>query len=186
MKFPFKLQFRDMERSDKLYNLVWDHVEQLEKFYDRIVSCEVVLSAPHKHKKHGLIYHVQIRLFVPGEDIFINYEPEINGAHKEAHVAIRDAFDAARRKLEDLIRRERGIVKEKAPMAEGKVSRLFPNEHCGFLLTPDQREIYFHENAVLYEDFEKLGIGDKVRFAEEMGEKGPQASSLAKISGLLS
>lgn len=181
MKFPFKIQFRDIERSDKIYNAVWDHVDKLERFYDRIVSCEVVISAPHQHRQHGLIYHVQIRLYVPGEDIFINNEPELNGAHKDVFVAIRDAFDAAQRKLEDLIRRERAMVKTKVGPLEGKVVRLFPNEHCGFILTADRREVYFHENAVLNNSFSELGVGDRVRFSEEMGENGPQATSMAVV-----
>lgn len=183
MKFPFKLQFREIERNERIYNSVWDHADKLERIYDRIVSCEVVVSAPHRHKKNGLIYHIQIRLYVPGEDIFINSEPEKDGAHKNVYVAIRDAFDAAQRKLEDLVRRERAFVKAKVVPLEGKVARLFPNEHCGFIVSKDQRELYFHENSVLDSAFDQLKIGDRVRFSEEMGENGPQVTSMQVAGG---
>ncbi|MEY4615163.1 MAG: hypothetical protein RJB66_123 [Pseudomonadota bacterium] len=183
MKFPFKLQFRDIEKDERIYNVIWDHVDKLERIYQRIVSCEVTVAAPHRHKMNGLIYHIQIRLYVPGDDIFITTETEKNGAHKDVHVAIRDAFDAAQRKLEDLVRKERAFVKVKVGPSEGKVLRLFPNEHCGFILSHDQRELYFHENSVLNADFERLKIGDKVRFSEEMGEKGPQVTSMQKAGG---
>jgi cold shock CspA family protein/ribosome-associated translation inhibitor RaiA len=180
MKFPFKLQFRDIARDERIYNAVWDHVDKLERIYQRIVSCEVTVAAPHRHKKGGVIYHIQIRLYVPGEDIFVTTEPERDGAHKDVYVAIRDAFDSAQRKLEDLVRRERSFVKVKVSPSEGKVIRIFPNEHCGFILSQDQREIYFHENSVLNNNFDRLKIGDRVRFSEEMGEKGPQVTSLQK------
>ncbi len=181
MKFPFRIQFRDVEKSDVVYNDIWDHADKLEKFYDRIVSCEVIVSAPHQSKKEGIIYHVQIRLHVPSKDIFINNEREKNGAHADIHVAIRDAFDAAKRKLEDVIRIERGIVKSRNVPLHAKVVRLFPNEKYGFILTGDNREIYFHENSVLDHEFGELKVGDEVRFSEEMGEKGPQVTSMSRV-----
>jgi len=62
------------------------------------------------------------------------------------------------------------------------VVRLFPNARYGFLKTPDGREIYFHRNSVLHDDFERLAIGTEVRFDEEEGDKGPQASSVQVVN----
>jgi cold shock CspA family protein len=94
-------------------------------------------------------------------------------------VAIRDAFDAARRRLEDYARKQRGDVKvyEQLPLAQ--VQKIFPQQGYGFLETTDGREIYFHRNSVLHPGFDGLAIGTKVRFAEELGQEGPQASSVA-------
>jgi ribosomal subunit interface protein len=167
-----------MESSDFVYNDIWDHAEKLERFFDRIISCQAVVSAPHRRRHQGKIYHVQVRLYVPGEDTFVNTEPEKNAAHEDVYVAIRDAFDAVRRKLEDHVRQMRGLKKETYGPALGKVARLFANEDYGFLVTQDNREIYFHKNSVLNHAFERLKIGDEVRFSEEMGEKGPQATSM--------
>lgn len=107
MDFPLQVQFRGMDRSDFVYNDVFDHAEKLGKFYDRIVSFHVVVALPHKHHRNGKKYHVEIRLHVPQGDIIVNSEAEKDGAHEDVYIAIRDAFAAARRRLEDHIRRKR-------------------------------------------------------------------------------
>ncbi len=62
------------------------------------------------------------------------------------------------------------------------ISNLCPDEDYGTIETPDGREIYFHRNSVLNADFDKLEKGARVHFTEELGEKGPMASS-ARIEG---
>jgi ribosomal subunit interface protein len=113
MKFPMQIQFKNMESSDFVYNDIWEHAENLEKFFDRIISGRVVVSTPHRSRHQGKIYHVDIRLHVPGEDIIVNSEPEKNSAHEDVYVAIRDAFARARRLLEEHVDKMRGDVKEK-------------------------------------------------------------------------
>ncbi|MGE4131979.1 MAG: HPF/RaiA family ribosome-associated protein [Bdellovibrionales bacterium] len=181
MKFPLQVQFRGMAESDFVYNDIWDHAEKLEKFFDRIVSCHVVVSAPHRHRHQGKIYHLQIRIHVPDGNLFVTTEPEKNNAHEDVYVAIRDAFDSVRRQLEDYIRRKRGFVKANERESVGKVEKLFPNEDYGFIVTRDNRELYFHKNSVLNQEFGQLRVGDEVRFSEEMGEKGPQVTSMTCV-----
>jgi cold shock CspA family protein len=181
MKFPLQIQFRDMEKSDFIYNDIWDHAEKLERFFDRITSCKVIVSAPHRHHHQGKIYHIQISLDLPGGDIFVSTDPEKNHAHEDAYVAVRDAFDATRRRLEDVVRQERGFVKERNLPSHAKVIRILYNDGYGFISTSDNREIYFHENSVLDQEFGSLKVGDEVRFSEEMGEKGPQVTSMKKV-----
>ena len=53
----------------------------------------------------------------------------------------------------------------------------------GFLTSDDGREIYFHKNSVSAGAFPRLKIGTTVRFAEEAGEKGPQASTVRFCRG---
>lgn len=96
-------------------------------------------------------------------------------------LAIRDAFDAARRKLQDYARRERGVVKVHEGSPHGRVSKVFPEEGFGFLETHDGREIYFHEHSVLESGFAGLKVGTEVHFVEEAGEKGPQASTVMPV-----
>lgn len=94
----------------------------------------------------------------------------------------RHCGSSAARQLEDYVRRQRGDVKSHARTPHGKVSKLLPSEDYGFLTTPDGREIYFHRNSVLNEAFDKLEIGTEVSFAEEEGNRGPQASTV-KLAG---
>ena len=62
-----------------------------------------------------------------------------------------------------------------------RITALFPDKGYGFLTSPEGYDVYFHENSVVNKDFKKLEIGMEVRFAEEMGEKGPQASSVVVL-----
>lgn len=117
MDFPIQIQFRDIEESDFIYNDIYQHVEKLQRFHERIVSCHVTISAPHRHSHKGHIYHVQIRMHVPGGDVFVNTDSENNRAHEDAYVAIRDAFEAARRQLEDFTDQQRGHTKNKSEKA---------------------------------------------------------------------
>ncbi len=181
MNFPLNIQFRDMDESDFVSDAVWNHAEKLERFFDRIMSCHVIVSAPHHHRHQGKIYHVDVRMHVAGGDIFVTTEPEQNAAHEDVYVAIRDAFDAVKRRLEDFVRVRRGLVKDRHPEAHGKVIKLFPDDGYGFINASDNREIYFHENSVLNHEFDKLRIGDEVRFSEEIGEKGPQVTSMSRL-----
>ena len=64
--------------------------------------------------------------------------------------------------------------------ARGKVARLFSEAGYGFLTADDGHEVYFHRNSVLADEFDLLETGDEVKFTEEPGEKGPQASSLER------
>ena len=96
-------------------------------------------------------------------------------------MALRDAFDAARRQLQDYARRQRADTKVHVEPPHGRVSKLLPD--YGFLTTPDGREIYFHRNSVLGDAFETLAIDTPVRFVEEEGDKGPQASTVRIVDG---
>ncbi len=100
---------------------------------------------------------------------------------EDIKVAIRDSFSAARRKLEDFARKQRGDVKHHEETPQASITSLFPELGYGFLTTPQNMEVYFHENSVVNSDFNRLKVGMKVRFEETAGEKGPQASTVAII-----
>jgi len=108
----------------------------------------------------------------------VTREPPEHTEYKDVAVSIRDAFDSARRQLEDYVRRQRGAVKAHDPATHGRVSVLFPEEGYGFIVTPDGKEIYFHRNSVLQDAFSRLEVGTEVAVVEEIGEKGSQASTV--------
>jgi cold shock CspA family protein len=89
-----------------------------------------------------------------------------------------DAFKRARRQLQDQVRELQGQVKHHEGSPIGTVMRLDPSGEFGFLESSDGREIYFHRNSVLDGVFSRLAVGTRVTFAEEMGEKGQQASTV--------
>ncbi len=96
--------------------------------------------------------------------------------------ALNDAFKRARRQLQDQVRKLQGQVKQHDGQPIGTVSELDPLGEFGFIETGDGREIYFHHNSVLNDEFAKLSVGSRVTFAEEIGDKGPQASTV-KLMG---
>ena len=115
---------------------------------------------------------------MPGGEIVINRDHHLDHAHEDVFVALRDSFDAARRRLEDRVRRLRGTEKAHAPKARGRVSQLFPLQGYGFIETPDGREIYFHRHAITDAEFHAVDVGSPVFFSEEEGDDGPQASAV--------
>jgi ribosomal subunit interface protein len=105
-----------MEPSEAVEARVRERAERLERYYDRITSCRVVVEAPHRHGRQGTLYHVRVDLTVPDGEILVTRERGDAHAHEDVYVAIRDAFDAARRSLEDFARRQRGEIKQHAPV----------------------------------------------------------------------
>ena len=86
-------------------------IAHLERFFDRIIGCRVVIEAPHRHQQHGKLFRVAVELDVPGRRIVVNRAGPHDQAHEDAHVAIRDAFAAAERQLQDHARLRRADTK---------------------------------------------------------------------------
>ena len=178
MQLPLQIAFRNMESSPAIEARVRERVKRLDRYYDRIMSCRVVVESPHRRHHQGKVFHVRIDLTIPQGEIVVNREPEENHAHEDVFVAIRDAFDAMQRRLQDAARQQRGAVKAHEPLPRGRITRLLREQGYGFITTPDDREIYFHRNAVVDGSFADLEVGMPVEFVEEPGEQGPQASAV--------
>jgi cold shock CspA family protein len=142
------------------------------------MSCRVVVDQPHEKHRTGNYYEVRIDLKAKGAEIVSRRESAEHIEYKNIHTALRDAFDSVRRQLEDYVRTRRGDVKEPHRLPHARVKFVSPSEGYGFLKTLDGREIYFHRNSVMAPGFENLEPDTEVAFAEEEGEKGPQASTV--------
>lgn len=146
----------------------------METFWDRITSCRVLVEVPRRRGRTGRLYNVRIDLALPGGEVVIRRQP------REALLtAVQEAFKAAERRVQDAARRVRGDVKLDRSAPRGVVTRLFPWEGYGFITDDNGRELYFDRQSVLAGAFDRLEKGMDVRFAEESGEKGPQASTVA-------
>jgi cold shock CspA family protein len=178
MQRPVQITFRGIPHSDALEAYVRAHVTKLETFAARITGCRVAIESPHQHAHSGRHYRVCVDLTVPGEEIAITRSPDETISNEDAHSAVDRAFDEAGRRLQDYVRRQRGDVKPHEHHRHGRVKKLFTYEGYGFVETPEGEEVYFHRNAVLNGAFGRMKIGHDVTFVEEMGEKGPQASTI--------
>jgi ribosome-associated translation inhibitor RaiA len=96
--------FKGLDRSEAAEARVLEWVEKLTRVSTDITRCEVLIEEPHRHQRLGRRFHVRVELHVPGKDIVVSHDPGEDGAHDDVYVAIRDAFTAARRQLEDFVR----------------------------------------------------------------------------------
>jgi ribosomal subunit interface protein len=180
MKVPLELSFRDVEKTPELEDLIRDKVSKLERYCDHLNSCRVAVEKPQEHQRSGSPYRVRVNMTVPpGHELAVSREPGEGDLREEIQVAIRDAFDSAARQLKRLVDKQQGEVKQHPEQETmGLVSKLLPEEGYGFIQTQEGREIYFHRNSVLHDDFDRLETGTGVRYVEEPGEQGPQASTV--------
>ena len=193
---PIQVSFRGLAHSDELESEVRERVAWLEQFYAGIIRCHVIVALPHQHRHDGRHFHIRIELTVPGgPPIVVSHEPslhhrlkdveaeahhkesEIESVHRYAAVAVREAFDAARRRLEDFAREQRGAVKTHQVPAHGEIVAVERADGYGFIQAGEDR-IYFHRASVLDNAFDELVPGTRVTFVEEQGEKGRQASTV--------
>ena len=178
MQLPLQITFRNLRHSEAIEARIRERAEKLEKYSNRITSCRVAVEAQHKHHQHGNHYHVRVDVTVPDGELVANREPDEHHSYTDVYVAIRDAFDTIRRQLEDHGRRQSRQVKAHETPRHGRIVERYPEEDFGRIETPEGRLVYFHRNSVVDADFDELQIGAEVRFDEEMGERGPQASTV--------
>jgi len=176
---PLEIDFQGMVGTPNIHDAITKHVAELEQRYGRVTACRVVLKGPGGHHHMGGLYEVHIRLALPdGREVNVERTPPADERYADLTFAIDNAFKRARRRLQDQARRLQGQVKEHERQPIGTIVRLDPSGEFGFLVAADGREIYFHRNSALDDAFSHLVPGSRVTFAEEMGEKGPQASTV--------
>ncbi len=193
------ITFRGIAHSDALEADIRRRVTNLARFYRPIMGCRVLVEFAQRHHERGNRFHVRIDLTVPGDEIVIAHDGSLHATAKDieaeqsrqrrepgperkhAAVAVREAFDAARRKLQDYGRRQRLAVKTLTRQPSGRVSQLFPIDQYGYIEADDGHEVYFQKDSVLKNAFDRLSVGSRVAFVEEAGDKGPQASTVRAV-----
>jgi ribosomal subunit interface protein len=176
MQTPLRITFRHMDSSPAVEARVHEHVDRLERFYDQITGCHVVVEAPPAHRRKGAPFDIKIDLVVPGGEIAVRSERAEHEAHMDVYVALRDAFDSARRLLQDYAREQRGDVKRHELPLLGTIDQI--DNGFGRIAADDGRSVYFHGNSVHGVPFNDLSVGAIVEFEEEQGEQGPQAAAV--------
>lgn len=178
LKLPLQITFRNLGHSEAIEAKIRERAEKLSTFYNRIMSCRVAVEALHKHHQQGNHYHIRIDVKVPDRELVAGREPDEHHAYTDVYVAIRDTFDAMRRQLEDYARLQQGKVKTHDTSGHGRIVELDPDRDYGRIETTDGQLVYFHRNSLVDGDFDKLAVGTEVRLSAEMGEEGPQATTV--------
>ena len=183
METPLQIDLQGIDAKEQIHAAITKHVAQLEERSGRLTAGRVVVKAPSGHHRTGGLYEISIHLSLPeGREVNIGHTPQNDERYSDIDFALNDAFKRARRQLQDQVRKMQGQVKQHDGPPTGTVSELDPLGEFGLIETSDGREIYFHCNSVLNGEFAKLSVGSHVTFAEEIGDKGPQASTV-KLMG---
>ncbi|MDA8432209.1 MAG: HPF/RaiA family ribosome-associated protein [Nitrospiraceae bacterium] len=179
METPLRVTYKNLgpQYKESIEEEIGALSGKMEKFSPSILSCRVVVGMPHKRRHDGNLFRTTVTLNVPGRRIVVSRDRSLRRTYENIYVAVRHAFDDAVRQLEEYSLRQSRQVKAHDLLPRGVVTKLFREEGYGFIEGFGGREIYFHRNSVL-DGFEKLREGSPVRFEEEEGEKGPQASTV--------
>lgn len=181
MQIPLQITFRHMEKSEAVEANIQKHIDKLEQYNHNIMGCHVIVDVPDQHRHKGGVFSIHIHLTIPGEEIVVSSKQDDAHAHEDIYVALRDAFKAAQRQLEARVEKMKRKVKVHEAPPHGTVTEVYPNMDYGRIKSADGRDVYFHANSLVNGELDKLEVGDEVRFAEEPGDEGPQASSVQVV-----
>jgi cold shock CspA family protein/ribosome-associated translation inhibitor RaiA len=186
MQVPLQIAFHNIEREDWAENEIRGHVAELETIYDRIVSCRVRVDQRADNSRHTIPPVVRIEIGIPGrKDIVVAHEPDHlqrKFQRPDLQNAINEAFRIAADQLTELKERRTDYgaagSHESANEFQGQVAELPQDADHGFLMTKEGSLLYFHRNALLSGDFDKLKRGDDVSYVEDVGDTGPIATKV--------
>jgi ribosomal subunit interface protein len=181
MQKPLEIRFHKMEPSPAAEARIREKAAELERFSDRITSCRVTVEKEHRHHRKGNLFRVGIDIGLPGKEVAVTRTGPKDHAHEDVYVAIRDAFNAAVRRLEDHVRERRGKVKAHEAPLHGTVRLVDHEGGFGFVDTAEG-EVYFHRNSVVGE-FDAIEPGSEVRLeiAERESDAGWQATTVRPV-----
>jgi cold shock CspA family protein/ribosome-associated translation inhibitor RaiA len=185
MQTPVEIDFQGIQATEQLRACVTKNISMLEQRFGRITACRVLIRGPSERHRKGGAFDVSIRLSLPqGREVDIGRsegrvrDAETDNRLLDPIVALNDAFKRARRRLQDHARRMQGHVKNHDDPPIATVTRFDDAAGFGFLETQDGREVYFHKNSILDGGASHVAPGTLVTYFEEMGDKGPQASTV--------
>jgi cold shock CspA family protein/ribosome-associated translation inhibitor RaiA len=186
LQVPLEIAFHNIESSDWAEQQIRGRVADLEKLYDRLVSCRVRIDQRAKDLTGTIPPVVHIELGIPGHsDLVVSHEPDHllrKYQHPDLRKAINEAFRIAERQLLDLKQQRDGRTKvgdhDTENQSLGQVAEITPEQDFGFLMTKEGGLLYFHRNAVLCGDFDALKRGDELHYVEDVGDTGPIASKV--------
>ncbi len=172
-----EIEHSDVPLTGETEAYIRNRAEHLRRLHPQVTLCRVSISAPASHHQQGGPFRVAVEVSVPGSKLSVNRRQA-----PDLRLAIRKAFEAARRQVASRGRIQRQQVRaHTAVHLHGEVGRLFPDDGYGFIQADDGREVYFHQSAVLSPGFGQLRAGMRVRFADELGDKGPRATSVEPL-----
>ena len=191
MDIPLQIAFHKAEKPDWAEDRIRERVDHLTTIYGDLIGCRVTVDQRAGNPDGPIPPVVHIELSLPGAaPLVVAYEPgrlQNKFQQPELGNAINDAFNIAERRLSEFKERREGHSKaaedESQKQFLGQVADMSPEEDHGFLMTKEGGLLYFHRNAVLEGDFDRLRRGDQVHYVEEVGDTGPLALKVRIVEG---
>ena len=174
-----KIEARNVELRKSWQDKIEEEKEKLVKFYaNYVLHLRVSIEATTHHKEGG--FEIKLIASVPNETVVV----ERKGI--SVRPLLTEAFDVLTLQLKEKLRKKRKTIKNVAGAGEtdqvGVIRKLSPHESYGFITSADERDIYFHENALKNINMDELTEGDSVLYGETLGDKGPQATWVKAVS----
>ena len=197
-----EIMFKGVNRTTYIDKLITRGIAKLEQVYNYIVSIHVTVEQMQTRHRTDNPYRILVEISIRDRpDIVverlsnkikktvddpdkINSRPvrKRNGREEALPAFIISTFDSARRELEKVIDKQRGAVKvHPQQRAQAMVEKIFRDQQYGFLRALDGQSVYFNRNSVLHDHWEKLKVGTAVRYTQETGDKGLQASTVEPV-----
>lgn len=183
MQVPLEVTFDGISHSQWVEDYIRERADRLDRMCDNLTSCRVVVERAQHHHHTGNPFRARVEVTLPPKkELVADKEGTVGDPHVQLRPVIRKAFEAVEKQVQKQTAKRSGDVKQHhEPRA--LVVRLFPDQGYGFIKSPeDDTEYFFHRNSVLHEDFDRLQPGTEVRFEPEMGEEGPQASTVQIVN----
>ncbi len=168
-----QITVRDIPVSSAIETNIRKRINKLSQFYEKIISCHVVIELVQKHKHQGKLFNIRINLNIPKKEFVVSHKQ-----HQDIYIAIREAFSAMERQLEEYTRKRHGRTKTHDHTMHGHVIRLFPKEGYGFIKGADNNEYYFSLTNVHHGH---INLGDAVEYMTEQLSEGVQAHHIVKL-----
>ena len=184
MAAPVEIAWHNLESMSRVEERVEQRTARLQQILSRITHISVVIEASHRRHQKGNRYEVRLDVGVPGNNLAVNRKPGDDDAHVDILVAVRDAFDAMERQLKRWNQQHSGRPAVQTTPLQGKIAQLDPDTTSGQIATTDGRLVYFHGNAIVSGDFDKLTVSDPVELVVDPGDDamGAHASTVRPIS----
>jgi cold shock CspA family protein/ribosome-associated translation inhibitor RaiA len=171
-----------MEPSPAMETHIRQLAARLDKFGNDIMRCHVIVERHDRHKHQSRVIDVTIDMTLADGEIAIRRAHPADHGDRDPYTALSNAFQAAGHELEDYERKRHDDRKKSAQSAHGWISTLDAEHDSGRIESDDGRSVYFHRNSVIGRRFKDLRTGTEVRFSEEPGDEGPQASTVQVVS----
>ena len=186
MQVPLEIAFHNIKNAKWAEELIRARAAELEEIYGRLISCRICVDQRAKNSTGTIPPVVRIELGIPGyKELVVSHEPEHlerKFQRPDLRNAIHEAFRIAERRLRDLKEQRERRTKEPRHDSEnqalGQVAEMAAERNQGFLMTKEGGLLYFHRNAILTGDFDKLRRGDEVYYIEDVGDTGPIATKV--------